>query len=90
VDTKEAVRRCEFWTTTVSETRALGSTSDPEVAEHFGALNSKDEFQWERWSNPERRGWAIYVPRWTGSKDDRTENAAYTMIVEEIERRASS
>lgn len=94
--TEEAVKACEFWTTTLAETQALGSTANPEVAEHFGCLTNKNEYQPERWSNPDRRGWAINVPRWVmnpkldPSPDwpEKVENAAYTMIAAEIERRA--
>lgn len=93
MNTEEAVRACDFWTTNEAETLAIGSTSNPEVAAFF-EVSSKDEFDHERWTNPGKRsGWSFTIPRWISLPDRpdkglRVENLAYQMIVEEIERRA--
>jgi hypothetical protein len=91
VTTEEAVSRCDFWTTNVAETIAIGSTSDPLVGLHFNG----DEYQRERWSNPSKLGWGITVPRWVVHEDEdgertRIENLAYRMIVAEIARRVGT
>jgi hypothetical protein len=80
---EEAVRRCEFWTTTTN--CALGSTRDPEV----GTYLNGDEFDWQRWTLGHNgpRGWAIRIDRWAGPEEKRVENALYHLIVKEIERR---
>lgn len=86
---EQAIRAC-WWTTNVTETIAWGSTSDPEAAEFFGALNDRDEFKLEAWTNPNRRGWAVKVPRWLQSQtipEAKIENVRYQQIVAEIERR---
>jgi len=80
---EEAVRRCEFWTTTASY--ALGSTGDPEVGRYLNG----EEFDYERWSSGRngRKGWAVLIPRWAGSEGNKIESALYHMIVREIARR---
>ena len=86
---EEAIRAC-WWTTNVAETVALGQTENPKAAEFFGALNDQDEYQPEQWSNPDRRGWAIKVPRWLASEvleGAKIENFLYQQIAAEIERR---
>ena len=87
--TEEAVRDPDtWWTTNIAETIAIGTTSNPIVGLHFNG----DEYQRTRWLNPEVKGWAITIPRWTPHRDEdgemiRVENQAYTRVVEEIERR---
>lgn len=86
--TEEAIRECEFWTTNIAETQAWGTTRNPMIGLHFPS----DEYQAERWTAPERRGWAITIPRWHWNRNEdgervRTENLLYQMIVKEIQRR---
>jgi hypothetical protein len=82
---EEAVRACDWWTTDVGETRAIGTTSDPMVGLHFGA----DEYLREPWSNPGKLGWSILVPRFVVRREmnERVENPVYRLIEAEIERR---
>lgn len=80
---EEAIQAC-WWTTDVAESKAIGTTSDPEAGDFF---NGK-EFPYEQFSDPNgRQGWTIIVPRWTGNPEEQIENAAYRKIVQEIERR---
>ena len=86
--TEEAITACEFWTTNVTETLAIGTTAKLEVGLHFNG----DEYQRERWTNPSKLGWSIGIPRWINRRDEegelvRVENLAYRMIEAEIERR---
>lgn len=76
---EEAVRACEFWTTSLGGNIAIGSTSNPEIGLFFNG----EEFQHEAWTNPSRRGWSIKVPRSVTGK----ENLAYQLVLKEIERR---
>jgi hypothetical protein len=72
---EEAVRACEFWTTSVAGNIAIGSTRNPRVGI---ALHGK-EFQPEAWSAPEKRGWTIQISR--------SEETLFRLIEEELERR---
>lgn len=82
--TEEAIRLCEFWTMTGSA--ALGTTSNPEVGIFFDG----DEFEWEAFSNPGRKGWAIRVPKQTKDGPFFVDNMAFKLIEQEIEKRVQS
>jgi len=85
LNAEEAVRACEFWTTSPAGNQAYGTTLNPQVGAFFGG----DEYQPERWTQPHRRGWAISIPRYTPAvdQDTRTENPLYQLVVAEIDRR---
>jgi hypothetical protein len=80
---EEAVRACDWWTTDITGTKAIGTTSDPLVGLHFGG----DEYQREPWSNPAKRGWALLVPRYVPGAEGKIENSVYRLVEAEIERR---
>jgi hypothetical protein len=82
--TEEAVKACEFWTTTASV--ALGTTRDPKI----GAFFEGDEFPWE-WSKPNGpKGWAIRIPAKVRDGPFTIDNIAFKMVEQEIERRRAS
>lgn len=88
---EEAVAACEFWTTNMAESMAMGSTTSEEVATAFGATVSLPRCQY---SDPQgTRNWQVNVGRWISVEDEQTgerevqENPVYTMIAAEIERR---
>lgn len=88
---QEAISRCEFWTTNVSETQAIGSSTNQEIAALFGCNVSTPRCYWSDPTGP--RHWDIRVRRWlterveaTGEKL-RIENPLWLMVLDEIERR---
>jgi hypothetical protein len=74
---EEAVQACEFWTTDIAETKAIGTTLNPMVGLHFDG----DQYQRSRWLNPDRVGWSLTIPR---------SSPVYELIVAEIARRHGS
>lgn len=72
---EEAIRECEFWTTNVPGTVAIGSTRKPEVGMYFNAPSIEAEGA----TDPHGpRIWGITVGRLYDGWD---------LIMEEIERR---
>lgn len=91
---QEAVSGCDFWTTNVSETQALGSSTSPEIAHLFGCNVSTPRCIW---SDPEGpRHYDIRVARFLRQRDQEThemlviDNPLYSMVVEEITRRQAA
>jgi hypothetical protein len=82
VTDEEAVRLC-WWTTSVAETVAIGTTSNALAGLHFNGT----EYQREPWSNPGKLGWTVYVPRYVPGPEGKVENPVYRLIEAEIERR---
>jgi len=99
VTVDEAVTACDFWTTNVAETKAIGSSTDPEIAAAFNCTISHPRDIRQNPDGP--RNYDIRVPRWLTKTDDitgeivrsedglpmRVESSAYILIVAEIERR---
>jgi hypothetical protein len=80
---EEAVRLC-WWTTSVAETVAIGTTSNALAGLHFNGT----EYQREPWSNPGKLGWTVFVPRFVpGPGETRVENPTYRLVMAEIKRR---
>lgn len=83
MNTEEAIRRCDFWTTVASG--AIGSTRDPEV----GAFFEADSVPAEQFSDPNgARIWAIKIPDKVKDGPFSRENHAYKLVLEEIKRRS--
>lgn len=91
---EEAVSACEFWTTNMTETVAIGSTTSEEIAGALGANVSLPRCQY---SDPQgARNWKIDIGRWRTHEDEETgertvyENPLYIRIAEEIDRRKAA
>jgi hypothetical protein len=87
----EAVTACEFWTTNLAESLAMGSTTSEDIAAAFSCTVSLPR---EQWTNPDGpRNWNVNVSRWLAHRDENTgervsvENPLYLEIAAEILRR---
>lgn len=83
--TEQAIAECEFWTTNVTETIAIGNTSNEEIGATFGGIRFMAD------KKTDSHGWSITVHRMiSGSAVGAVENPLYIAIVAEIERRRSA
>ena len=88
--TNQAIRLCEFWTTNLAESVAIGSTVNQEAGETLGFPS----IALQQASDPQGpRVWSGNVPRWvadTASDDPRAvvENPTYTAVAREISERS--